>query len=131
MKKNSIEWKPEFSVKNELIDKQHRGLLDLFNQIADRRQTENDAYAIFENLANYINEHLSSEESLMKEKRYQGYETHKKQHDEFRQRVMELMGQYNLESPLVYDRLRFFLGDWLRNHIFNVNSEDQKYKGLI
>ena len=131
MKKNAIEWKPEYSVNIPTIDKQHRGLLELFNQIADRQQSANDAYSVFETLANYINEHLNTEEALMKEKRYPRYEAHKKQHDAFRQRVIELMAQYNMESPLIRDRLRLFLGDWLRNHIFSANSEDQAYKGLL
>ncbi|MFH1377849.1 MAG: bacteriohemerythrin [Planctomycetota bacterium] len=131
MKKNAIEWKPEYSVNNEMIDQQHRGLLELFNQIADKEKGTDDAYSIFETLANYINEHLNTEESLMREKKYARYEMHKRQHDEFRQRVMELMAQYNMESPLVHDRLRLFLGDWLRNHIFSVKSEDQAYKGIL
>ena len=126
-----IDWKPEYSVQNAVLDKQHRGLLDLYNQTVEKYDVGDDMYDVFEALANYIAEHLESEEALMREKNFARYLAHKKEHDSFRTRVMDLMVQYNNESPLVKSRLGWFISDWLKTHIFSETSEDQSYKGLL
>ena len=78
---------------NELIDTQHKELIDRINKLLD--SCELDAGAVtavktLDFLADYTDFHFGAEENLQKEIDYPDYNKHKAQHEGFKQTIKEL-----------------------------------------
>jgi hemerythrin len=131
-----IVWEDKYLVHCELIDEQHKGLVDMTNELLRGCKAENGkADVIFiktvRKAAEYAQTHFSTEEKYMLQVNYPDFEAHKKEHESF---VAEVVAQIkafeeNRNDPCVFAG---FLKDWLLTHIA---VSDQKYapylKGLV
>ena len=131
-KSHFLEWKDEYSVGIEAIDKDHRKLVNLINQFQTAvlyrtgKEFEQEA---FDALVDYTRTHFRSEEDLMEEHGYPDFEAHRKQHRKMIAQVEACMAQYMTKGRDVPLRKAVeFLQDWLINHI---NGTDQEYSEFL
>ncbi|MBN2891007.1 MAG: hemerythrin family protein [Bacteroidales bacterium] len=126
-----IEWKNEYSVNNEEIDKQHKRLFELINDFFNSFQLGQAEDSLSETIIetiNYTKYHFEYEEKILKECRYPEYNIHFKEHVDFKAKIYVFHEKFeNGDFEVAYD-LMLFLRDWLIKHVM---LEDQKYKNHI
>src|ERR1700692_3308823 len=79
-----LNWKSEYSVEVESIDKEHKKLFSMLNELHDAMGTGKGsqiAPQILKGLVAYTQEHLASEQSIMKRIKYPDFAKHKAEHD--------------------------------------------------
>ncbi len=122
-----IEWNDSFSVGNEVIDKQHKGLFDLLNNLSSEfdEQKENRLLeGTLEKLFDYTKYHFSTEEYLMRKANYSDYQKHKDEHDEFIKKVKNFISNFIDGKETLTSDIIDFLMEWIKKHIAEV---DRKY----
>ena len=73
---------------NEMIDSQHKELIDKINKLLDSCETSKDkvvSVKTLDYLADYTEFHFGEEEKLQEEITYPGVEKHKEEHEKLRQ----------------------------------------------
>jgi hemerythrin-like metal-binding protein len=125
-----LKWKDEYSMSEEKIDKQHKGLFKLSNEIYHLVEVGIDDAEhfreLFMALNDYTVEHFIYEEMYMERKGYPQLEEHIEQHLVFTKRLKELALGINKESHI--KDIGEFVTTWLLQHVLN---EDMKYKTFI
>ena len=89
----TIEFDDNLITKNELIDSQHKELIDRIKQFVDSCETgagKVKAIQMLDYLTEYTNFHFSAEEKLQEDVGYPGLKEHKAKHEEFKQNLKEL-----------------------------------------
>lgn len=79
--------------KNELIDSQHKELIERIRQFVESCEQGGGkvkAIQMLDYLTDYTDFHFSAEEKLQEEAGYPGLAEHRKKHEEFRQTLKEL-----------------------------------------
>lgn len=117
-------WKEEYSVGVEILDNQHRRLLELVNQIWEHRDKDEADDALGQ-MVRYAKEHFSEEEKLMRQYGYAGLGTQKKQHAYFIDTTAELAVSMLNDKQATRGEIAEFLKLWWTTHILR---EDMKYK---
>ena len=129
--KNYIEWKNEYSVGIESIDRQHQKLVNLINQLntavdySTGDEFEQDA---LNELVDYTKTHFTYEEGLMEANGYPDVEAHKAQHREMIRKVEEVLAEYQSDPDTAMDNAKNYLKGWLINHI---NGTDKQYSSFL
>jgi hemerythrin len=122
-----VVWKDKLSVNIESIDNQHKILIELINNfyenITNISNRENVA-KLLSGLKKYIEEHFAYEEKYMKFYHYQDFERHKKEHDSFIKKVVDIENKFNSEQMILSLDITSFLFDWLKKHIM---VSDKRY----
>ncbi|MCW8884691.1 MAG: bacteriohemerythrin [Motiliproteus sp.] len=113
-----------------LIDEQHGRFIGYINDTWDaleRGDSKEEFLHILNQLMDYVVEHFSDEEALMKEFDYPGLAEHRDKHSDTTDELfgfdMKLMG----DDPEAARSFLNFLTDWLRNHINVVDRELAAY----
>lgn len=121
-----IQWKDRYNIHFREIDAQHRGLLDLLNELIDcmdgRRNPEQVA-RIFRDLGEYAGTHFSSEERYMLAAKYPKFDEHRREHDSFTSKVSQLAQAYDPGDPHLIEETLSFLKQWYVEHITKVDQE--------
>lgn len=116
-----FQWSPEYEVGMDVIDYQHRRLVQLINDLHEYSQKqsfkEGLIEVIFQELAQYARYHFSVEEQLMEKVDYINFGDHQRQHENFVKRLEEMWQEHNTHESDPGDRLLEFLKNWLRQHI--------------
>jgi hemerythrin-like metal-binding protein len=128
-------WSPHFETGLELVDNQHRALVDMVN-LAAPHLAVNDAVAkravgpLLDKLTRYALVHFRDEEQLMAQKKMAGdYLVHHHQtHQAFVDELTQMRHQYEEDGNLSGPELLRFLGSWLSFHIL---VEDQRMAAQI
>lgn len=126
-----VKWDDSFSVGIDLIDNDHKKLLDLLNQlqlIAHYKTDEALIDSTFDELIDYTKYHFSREEKLMELNNYPDFEEHKKEHAEMMHQTEQFINEYKIEQSRTIENVITYLKSWLINHI---NGSDQKYTPFI
>jgi hemerythrin len=112
-------WTDQLNVGIDVIDQQHRRIVEYINQLDDARSNgysrEEIGYLI-NDLVDYTISHFGFEESLQEEAKYPFLKSHKKVHELFTQRVSEYQAKFN-KGEDVSKALNSLLVTWLFNHI--------------
>jgi hemerythrin len=123
-----VEWNPRLSVGIDIIDDQHKVLLDKINELI-RAILEGGGRGhiskVLDFLNSYIDEHFNLEERIMRENNSPGYEHHKNEHDRFK---AEFDGMYRSIkekgiSPTTLADLEKKLITWLLRHISELDTK--------
>jgi len=112
-------WSEDLNTGIDVIDKQHRRIVDYINQLHDARTGEHkqeDIAKVIDELVDYTLSHFAFEESMQEEAKYPFMKAHKKVHDLFARRVGEFQERLNLGED-VSEQLNNMLVTWLFNHI--------------
>ncbi len=119
-----IAWKEEYNTGVELIDEQHRKLLEIANRahilLTDdfRMDKYDEIISILEELKEYTVYHFASEEAYMAEIQYSRLLSHKVEHNDFIEKIngvdLEKIDRNHNQSLL---KILDFIVAWIDSHI--------------
>jgi hemerythrin-like metal-binding protein len=122
-----ISWSPTLSVGIEEIDKQHKELIRLINELHDAMRAGKGQTSVGPTLAGLINYtvyHFGTEEQLFNETGYPAAKQHLELHKSLTKQVVDIKRRYDAGEPVITIDLMEFLRNWLNDHIKGV---DKKY----
>jgi hemerythrin len=134
-------WTEQLNIGIEVIDQQHRKIVDYINQLDDAScngHPREEIAAVILQLKDYTRSHFAFEESMQEEAGYPLLDAHKKEHERFIQRVSDYQYQFT-KGEDVSKALSGMLITWLFNHIkrddvdyvASVKSHLQQQSGFI
>lgn len=117
-----VSWSPTFSVGVKLIDDQHKGLLnlvnDMFNHVIGNEEAERAYFKkVIQQAVQYVKVHFATEEKIMTHTRFPGYAEHKKAHDAFVLTVVENIREFESGNKFTLSGFTKFLKEWILTHI--------------
>ncbi len=119
----------QFGIGHKQIDQQHRKLMEMVNTLIElSRETRVDEAQYLLTLIEldeYIHQHFSTEEQLMKMVNYPDLAAHQAQHIALSDRASELIVRHDINQ---LNQAVTFLKQWLNQHIL---IEDQKLKNYL
>ncbi|EKD38905.1 MAG: hypothetical protein ACD_75C00565G0003 [uncultured bacterium] len=124
----TINWRDEFSVGVDEMDRQHKKLLTMINRLIEEQHTLTDQKTIAElldGMIDYAQEHFRAEEFLMAEYDYDRKTWQEMRHKEFIDKTLSFMTAADIGPNILSVALLDFLSSWLVNHIL---TEDMQYK---
>ena len=119
---------------NEMIDGQHKELIQKINDLLDSCEENGGkaaAVRMLNFLADYTEFHFQAEEKLQEEIAYPGIEEHKKKHEEFIRTVEELHEMLEEEegpSEAFVEQVNKNVIEWLYGHIKSFDRSVAEYK---
>lgn len=124
-----LAWNPYLETGIEIVDRQHRGLVDLLNQAApllaqSSQESLKDIGPLLDKLVAYAATHFKTEEEMMARLRMDPRATthHHASHAMFARKVGDMAQAFSSDAGVTGDRLLSFLASWLVLHIL---GEDQ------
>lgn len=127
LKKQLIKWQDAMSTGIQLVDEDHKILINLINELQTATQfkiEDKKIDAIMQRLISYTKYHFDREEFLMRNNHYPDYENHKKLHEEMIVKMNDCMSKYHNDQDHTIDDALAFLKTWLVNHI---KGNDREY----
>ena len=123
-----IEWDDSLSVGIDLINEQHKQLIERLNSISDAVDTHQGIDKILSTLTflyDYTNVHFSTEEKYMRKFDYPGRKLHMAQHVEFFDMIETMRKDFEEEGATraLGESINTFLGNWLITHIKGIDSK--------
>ena len=125
-----LKWKDAYSMGEIEIDKQHKGLFKLSNDIyylveagVDDSERFRELFLI---LTDYTIDHFIYEEMYIQEEGFPGLEEHIQQHLDFSNKLREICIGINKETHI--KDIGEFVTTWLVHHVI---EEDMKYKKFV
>ncbi len=124
-----LEWSDDLDTGIEVIDGQHRRIVDMINQLhlAQQGNQSQNIGQVIDELVDYTTSHFAFEESMLEEAGYVFTKAHKRVHEVFIKRVDDYRARYSRGED-VTDELKGLLGRWLFGHIRN---EDRNYVSAV
>ena len=122
---------------NELIDSQHKELIEKINQLlisCEKGSGKVTATQTLGYLADYTEFHFEAEEKLQEEIGYPGLEEHKVKHAEFCKVVEELQEMLEeQEGPTAefVEKVQEHVVQWLYKHIQGFDRSVAEYKNML
>ncbi len=129
-----FEWRTELELGIDSIDSQHKKLITFADQIyrmaqQEASQTDDEILLVLNELKDYTIYHFKTEEELFLKYRFPEYETHKLEHDNFRQYIaafqLEEAGHSRQEK---INELLVSIVKWIIKHIID---SDYWYKDYL
>ncbi|MDP2833652.1 MAG: bacteriohemerythrin [Pseudomonadota bacterium] len=126
---SQLVWSNDLNTGIDVIDSQHRRIVEFINQLGDARQAGDRAAIgeVIEGMVDYTLSHFAFEESLMEDAGYEFLRGHQKVHELFVKRVADMQAQFKAGND-VSDELHGLLRRWLFSHI---RSDDAAYVGAV
>lgn len=131
----TIKWNDRFNLGVESIDKAHQKLFSIVHKMVNLNDDEKDRKWICEEgikyFKNYALKHFADEEAYMQSIGYGGYATHKRIHDNMKNKTLPALEKDMAESEFSIESVQHFLGiciGWLTGHIM---LEDHAITGRI
>ena len=117
-----LQWDETLSVGNELIDDEHKTLIQKINDVSEAISKgigETQVARTIEFLRDYSIQHFSSEEKIMNEKKYPQIKEHLKMHSEFVTTINDIEKDFREEGTTkeLVNTINHLLINWLRKHI--------------
>lgn len=126
------EWTQDLNIGIEVIDSQHRRIVDYINDLTHAIIAEDQAEVadVLERLRDYTFDHFAFEEQLMQKAGYELLEAHQAVHRRFEEKVVRMQEelQSGREPFGIARRVRTALLAWLIQHI---RHEDVDYVPLV
>ncbi len=122
-----LEWDSSFSVNVELIDEQHKMLVQMINNLYHAMQWgkgNEELSKLINQMSVYAAMHFAREEHYFDTLGYPEAEEHKKEHLYFENQVAQFEQDFNAGKQDVTQDILDFLSRWLVNHI---KGSDKKF----
>lgn len=120
-------WNDSYKTGIEIVDSQHRKLVDLINELYTQmgKGQGNQALAkTLDELVKYTVTHFTAEERLLEKAGYPDLPAHRKVHEDFTNRVKQMQRDVASGKFVMSVSLATFLKEWLSGHILGT---DKKY----
>ena len=128
-----VEWKAEYKIGIPAVDYEHRGLIDLINNLhADLsgKPEKAEVLACLGEIYARISAHFALEERVMRERRYDQYADHKDDHERLLDEIRDIMDRCEVENEFNYaPTLSRELGDWFALHFRTKDARLHKALG--
>jgi len=123
-----IPWTNKFACGIKLIDDQHKGLVDLVNEMFNHVtgndvQERNYFNRVIKEAVAYVKNHFATEEKIMLATKFSGYAEHKKEHENFVLAVVENIRDYESGKRHTLSTFTRFLKDWILSHVALVDKQ--------
>lgn len=120
-----MQWNESYNIGIDVIDNQHRQILDYINALESIRHTgdRGKIKEVLEDLIDYTQSHFSFEENLLEQVNYQYLPSHRGIHALFVKRLTDYRQKFE-EGHSIENDLYRLLSKWLINHI---QHDDQDY----
>ena len=124
-----MKWVPEYNTGIDVIDDQHKRILDYINEIDEISVGTDQARIrkILNDIIDYTQSHFTFEESLQEEAEYKYRVPHKRVHDLFIKKIESYRTRFD-EGYSIESELHDVLSKWLINHI---QHDDADYVGAV
>ena len=128
------EFDESFVSGNEMIDTQHKELIDKINKLLDSCETSKEkvvAVKTLDYLADYTEFHFGEEEKLQESINYPAIAEHKKEQDKLRAVVKDLYNMLEEEegpSEAFVEQVNKNVIEWLYRHIKGFDRSVAEYK---
>ena len=122
-----FKWYKSYSVNNEELDNHHKTLCKIINMLYENCLVNNQANCldpIVEELVSYSNYHFLAEDQHMRNIGYKDIDKHIIEHNDFKQRALQLQQVVNKNDIELTKELVIFLGNWFLHHVM---EEDKKF----
>jgi hemerythrin len=121
-------WTPKLAIGVPAIDSQHKELFaraDALLTAMSEGKTAQEVKPLLAFLDDYCSRHFTSEERLMREKKYPGLHEHVSQHAVFVKQFQGIMEQFHAKGPSITVSLGIqkLVSSWLVQHIGAVDAK--------
>jgi hemerythrin len=128
-----VEWDDRYLTGIQLVDDQHKKLIDLTNKLyAGCLAGDDEAKVYFletvHDTVDYVKYHFTAEEKILEKIKYPYITEHKKAHESFVKRIFEEVKSFEEGKKFVPNIFVRYLKDWILTHIA---VEDKKYARYI
>ncbi|MDR0562595.1 MAG: bacteriohemerythrin [Spirochaetaceae bacterium] len=128
-----VVWEERYSVGIQIIDQQHKELLNLTNTLYNACRKGDEAAKthfkdVIHSAVEYVKFHFSTEEQIMERISFPELAPHKKEHEAFVKKVLEEVKNFQSGKTFVPNQFVRFLRDWVLTHIA---MSDKKYEEYI
>lgn len=119
-----IDWTPDLDTQIEVIDRQHRRIVDYINALDDAVEAgdRTQVARVLEQLVDYTLSHFAFEESLMEDAGYRFVNAHRRVHEVFTKRIADYQRRFAGGEDIGAE-LQKTLQTWLLNHIRNDDND--------
>jgi len=126
---SKVTWSEELEIGINVIDNQHRRIVDYINVLADLGEDAPRAQVaeLIDSLVDYTYSHFAFEEALMEEAGYEYLTVHQRTHEAFNQRVQDLHQRFQTGEQ-IGSEIGQLLQTWLINHIMD---DDRSYAPVV
>lgn len=124
-----MEWNEGYNIGIDVIDNQHKQILDYINALEEIRSSgeRSKIKEVLDDLIDYTQSHFTFEENLLEQVNYQYLTSHRAIHDMFVKRLNEYRTKFENGTAVENDLYRL-LSKWLINHI---QHDDQDYVDAV
>ena len=130
---NQLLWKDEYNIGVDIIDKEHKRLFKIINKLFRFGSEKNKSqWACQEGIKffkDHAMKHFAEEEEYMASINYEGLDTHKRIHQEFREQTLPMLEKELEQTDYSENAVEHFLGvcaGWLIGHTL---TEDHAITG--
>lgn len=122
-------WTQDIETGIEILDSQHARYFEFVNDFlsaaANADSSTSDLVERLDFLIRYAMEHFSSEQNIMKQEGYPGYQEHFEEHMKFLKHVGALRNQVNEDGPndKLIREVRFYTLEWFVEHIQSIDMK--------
>jgi hemerythrin len=121
-----LEWKESYSVRIEELDRQHKGLLELINELSAMNTKTPDNQKLFATLnalVEYAQTHFETEERYLTKYNYPKLVQHQREHVVFTAEVFTLAQKFERNDPNLHNTIVDFTKNWYISHILGTDRE--------
>jgi hemerythrin len=121
-----IVWEARFNLQVDIIDEQHRQLVDLMNRLIDIKQNDQSGEGVVEALGemtNYLGDHFDTEEQMMIDQGYPEIDSHREEHQNFVAQTAYYIATYRETGVSLKKDILTFLQEWLVDHILKTDQD--------
>ncbi len=126
---NQLVWQDRFNIGVESIDREHKKLFSILNKMLRYRDQPDKMEWVCREGIKYFKDHamrhFTDEEAYMASIGYEGFEMHRKVHDNFRKNTLPALERELDQTSYSADAINHFLGvcaGWLVGHILTEDS---------
>ena len=126
-----LEWSDEYQIGHLVVDRQHKQLFKVYNQLVDsfyEGNGQHKVYGVITDLVTYTQNHFRDEEQLMANAGYKGIKAHRQQHQKLIREVETFVSDLDNDAPILTYEVLYFVKCWLCEHIL---EEDMQLKGVL
>lgn len=128
-----LDWQSSYESGDSTIDRQHRRLFALANELINAviaKKKHGDIVFQLEDIESAILEHFQDEEKLMAKHRYEGLEAHKDIHADLVSRLQQLIQKFSAAQFPANELIGFIVYDVISQHLTNEDSKFVKSGSL-
>ncbi len=128
--KDSLSWNDSLMIGIPEIDKQHKILLVLFDELISLSKEEDNSdkiLTLLKELQRYSIYHFNSEEEIMHRENLPNLELQIEQHNLFKKRIAEFMIGQNYKNRVLLNQISIFLRKWIIVHISDIDTKTLKH----